>query len=348
MKGGGCRRKTGAPVEPRKAESQLPETTPYSQKEEMMLRNRLYAGCILLVVGCALVSPSGRAGERTEPGPGSAADGVGVLLIAHGAEPAWNREIKAVAEQVDALFPTEVLFLMGADHENARHVYERLARRGISSLVIVPLFVSSYSDHFEQIRFIAGLRKDYPHAEHMKLEQIDATVPVVLSPALNDSPVLSAILLRRARVLSTSSAEEVVLLVAHGPNSDDDAERWIEHLARVAERLKIGGGFREVAVRLIRDDAPAEVRATAVEQIRAFVRESSRESRVLVVPVLVAPGKVSREKVPEILEGLDCRYSGETLLPDPDIPGWVVEVVRNQKDRVLAVEQTELPEPGGR
>ena len=263
------------------------------------------------------------AAKTSDRSPAGADTRPGVLLVAHGANREWNRQIKEVAEALRDRHPTEILFLMGDEKEPSAAVYNRLQKQGISAIVIVPLFVSSHSDHFEQVRFVAGQRDDYPHSEHMKLEQIPADLPVVLARALDDSQQLGVILLERAQVLSRKPAEETVLLVAHGPNSDEDAEIWTANLERVAEHVRDGGGFREVAVRLIRDDAPAEVRSRAVEQIRDFVRQRSTAGPVLAVPVLIARGQISEKKIPEILAGLDCRYNGSALLPHPAIAEWV-------------------------
>ena len=49
---------------------------------------------------------------------------------------------------------------------------------------------------------------------------------------------------------------------------------------------------------------------------------------VVVVPVLVASGRVSTEKLPKDLEGLPIVYTTEGLLPHAEMARWVESRVR--------------------
>jgi len=97
----------------------------------------------------------------------------------------------------------------------------------VRQIVVAPLFVSSWSDHYEQVRFLAGLRPDYPHAEHMKLARASGSVALAgVTPAMDDHALIAAILADRARALSQDPTRENLVLVAHGPNPEDEAARW--------------------------------------------------------------------------------------------------------------------------
>jgi hypothetical protein len=80
-----------------------------------------------------------------------------------------------------------------------------------------------------------------------------------------------------------------------------------------------------VTVELVRDDAPPPVRAEAVARVRELITLQHELTRkpVVVVPVLVASGQISRQKLPRDIEGLPIVYSGEALLPHAGIARWV-------------------------
>jgi sirohydrochlorin cobaltochelatase len=59
-----------------------------------------------------------------------------------------------------------------------------------------------------------------------------------------------------------------LVLVAHGPTSDADAARWVANIASATRPLAALVTDRAIHVGLLRDDAPADVRARAVEDIR--------------------------------------------------------------------------------
>lgn len=68
----------------------------------------------------------------------------GVLLLAHGGQPQWNARVSELAAKVDASKPTEVAFGM-ATRAHLQTAVDRLVARGVTEIVAVPLFVSSWS-----------------------------------------------------------------------------------------------------------------------------------------------------------------------------------------------------------
>ncbi len=248
----------------------------------------------------------------------------GVLVVAHGGDVRWNAHVKEVVARVRRTLPAEVGFLMGVPDQKAEEGYAKLVAAGVGRVVVVPLFVSSHSDHYEQVRFIGGLRGDYPHAEHMKLAQLHGPAPVAsVTSALDDHPLLGAILADRARALSEQPASESLVIVAHGPNEDAEAEVWTATIRRLGEQVRSATGIGDVDVRLLRDDAPEPVKDQALAELRVSVETRASRGRVLVVPLLVAPGKVA-DQIPQVLAGLDFRWNGQTLLPDDRVVQWVV------------------------
>lgn len=99
----------------------------------------------------------------------------------------------------------------------------------------------------------------------------------------------------------------------------------MKNLRPVADSVRKWGRFRDVRVELVRDDAPAEVRAEGVRQARELIelQRMATGQDVLVVPVLVSKGAVSRSKLPADLAGMPMIYSGEPLLPHPMMVRWI-------------------------
>jgi len=104
----------------------------------------------------------------------------------------------------------------------------------------------------------------------------------------------------------------------------------MENLRPVADSVKAWTGFRDVRVDLVRDDAPAAVRAEAVRRVRELIelQHLATGREVVVVPVLVSEGSVSRDKVPQDIQGTPSRYAGEPLFPHPAMARWIEARVR--------------------
>jgi len=261
----------------------------------------------------------------------------GTILIAHGGGPEWNAQVEKIAGLANTGGPLEVSYLMGpgAAKHRFQDVARKLVEKGATRIVVVPLLVSSHSGHYEQLRYLVGatdtLSESMMHHLHMSgLDRADVNVPIRLARAIDDSKDAAEVLAQRARALATQPSEQAVFLIAHGPNSAEDNALWMKNLRPLGEHVKTAGGFKNVMIGTVRDDAPAEVRAEGVRAIRETIQlqHMATKQPVVVVPVLISTGEVSREKLPRDLAGLPILYSGDALLPHPGLARWIEARVR--------------------
>lgn len=264
-------------------------------------------------------------------------DRVGTILIAHGAGPEWNAQVEEVARLADTGGPLEVSYLMGqgAPSHRFQDAAQRLVEQGAREIVVVPLLVSSHSGHYEQIRYLTGetdsLSETMLHHLHMAgIERAVVGVPLRLTKAIDDSPDVARVLAERAVALAESPPEQALFLIGHGPNSAEDHAEWMRNLRPVADSVKAVTGFQDVKVGLVRDDAPAEVRAEAVRAVREMIelQHSLTRQLVVVVPVLIASGGSTQERLRNDLAGLPIIFRGDALLPHAGMARWLEMRVR--------------------
>jgi sirohydrochlorin cobaltochelatase len=267
---------------------------------------------------------------------------VGTIILAHGGDRGWNDQVRAVAGQVRTGGPVEVSFLMGpeAPQHRFQDAAKRLADAGAARIVVVPLLVSSHSGHYEQIRWLAGeteeLEEMMQHHLHMAgIQRAAVQVPMRVARAIDDSPDVARVLAERALAMQPQPAGRALYLMGHGPNDDDAYAQWMRNLRPVADSVRAATGFADVGVGLVRDDAPAEVRAAAVARVRAEIQRQHQATGqpVTVVPVLISRGSVSEVKFRRDLEGLPVVYSGEPLLPHEGLARWIEARVRENATR---------------
>ncbi|MBI3324018.1 MAG: hypothetical protein HYZ92_01945 [Candidatus Omnitrophica bacterium] len=250
---------------------------------------------------------------------------IGILVVAHGGTNRWNSAVRKAVKQASLEAPTEVALGMGMHPEEVRQLQQtvnRLQRKGIARIAVVPLFVSSHSEVFRQYEYLFGLR-DKPEWSHAG-GPLELRVPIVVGKPLDADPLLADVLLERAKSLSRTPERETVILVAHGPNQESDNQEWVDQMHKNAESIKRRGGFHEALVFTMRDDAEAPIKQQAEQALREAVAEAGRQGRALVVPVLIAQGGVE-QKIPKILAGLSYGYNGQTLLPHPKLVEWIAK-----------------------
>jgi sirohydrochlorin ferrochelatase len=279
----------------------------------------------------------------------------GILLLAHGGQTAWNGRVSAMAAEINASQPVEVAFGM-ASRPAIQSAVDRLVARGVASIVAVPLFVSSHSSVVTSTEYLLGLRREMPpdlkifakmrhnhggtstedaHAGH-QAPTVDGTtpvhskVPIRMTPALNSHQLVGAVLLDRARSISTAPESEAVVIVAHGPVPDDDNARWLADMRTLAEQIESDGDFAAISYLTVRDDAPKPVRDAATAELRTVVTTHiGAGRRVLVVPLLLSFGGIEKG-IRERLDGLQYTMPDSALMPDPRIAAWVLESAKRR------------------
>lgn len=303
-----------------------------------MLKMRVIAPLVVLALSVARPSSAGP----------------GILLLAHGGSAEWNARVTALVAEVDKRKPAEVAFGM-ATRANIQDAVDRLVARGVTEIVAVPLFVSSWSTVVTSTEYLLGQRAEAPAAlasyakmthgssasaghdgHHTAVDgttPITSPVPIRMTPALNDHPIVAEILASRARAISQRPADEAVVIVAHGPNEDADNRRWLADMASLVERLRRTEPFAAIDYLTLRDDAPKPVRDQATSELRAIVAKRAQEGkRVLIVPLLVSFGGIDRG-LRQRLEGLPYTMPDAALMPDDRLVTWVLAMAEDASTR---------------
>jgi sirohydrochlorin ferrochelatase len=302
--------------------------------------------CGILAVAAVLAGAARARAEHSQAIPSAQTS---ILLLAHGGSQAWNDNVLALAARINREQPVEVAFGM-ATRANIQHAVDALIGRGASEIVAVPLFVSSHSSVVTSTEYLLGLRAEAPpdlakfatmshgpggHSAHTAravdhhahasegTRPVQSTVPIRMTSALDSNPVLAAILVDRARAISSEPSREAVVLVAHGPVTDTENEKWLANLGQLAQAIQRKADYASVDYLTVRDDAPAPIRDAATAEFRALV-EKHRQSgfRVLIVPVVLSFGGIEAG-IRKRLEGLEFTMTPQAIIPDDRLVDWV-------------------------
>jgi sirohydrochlorin ferrochelatase len=285
----------------------------------------------------------------------------GALILAHGGSEEWNQAVIEAAQPLKKEYNVETAFGM-ANYVTMHHGIKALEEQGVSEIAVVPLFISSYSPIIRQNRYLLGKRDSLPermmplmhHIDEYKemmgikedesassghnsgrhrfympknLQPIPTEAEIGLASPLDDHPVVARILQKRIQKLSSNPSDETVVLAAHGPNAGSDNKKWIATMESLAQKIqgiqkKKGEAYKQIFSLTVRDDASDAVSNQAKANFRTLVRQSGQNGEVIVVPLFLSSG--GREQaVAERLEGLNFKWSGKTLLPDPLITDFL-------------------------
>jgi sirohydrochlorin ferrochelatase len=300
----------------------------------------------LIAAVCAISVPAQELNAQTNSNKRK----TGILLLAHGGKENWNDEVMKVAASIDRTMPVEVAFGM-ASKRSIQQAVDKLAAREVRNIVAVPLFISSHSSVITSTEYLLGQRKqaptelaifakmDHGHGSHQShketgrsfdpLTPVESPVPIQMVSALGGHPLVADILASRAAGISSEPENEVVVVVAHGPVSDEANALWLSDMRLLVEAMRGKSSFKRIEYLTVRDDAPEPVRERAAEELRGVVKRALDEkSKVLIVPLLLAYGGIE-EGIKKRLDGLAYTMSDQALLPDERLARWVLLSVEN-------------------
>lgn len=269
---------------------------------------------------------------------------VGAVLLAHGGSAQWNRNVEGVKRSLEqAGYPVEIAFGM-ADSKTIGAAVQKLEARRVAGVVCLSLLANSHSELYDQFAYILGARPKpsqefleamkilaQDHAGHRHSPAASAALrtemPLHLSPAMDDHPYVVRILLDRARQISRQPEMEVILLVSHGPYTDEAEKRWMkisENTARWIEKL---GGFVRVKAFNLRDDSPKKVQEIRAQILRQYAMGQAKKGRkILVLPHLVSMNGIEQH-ISKALTGVSYKMAKEALLPHPLAAKWALEQI---------------------
>ncbi|MGO4369256.1 sirohydrochlorin chelatase [Paenibacillus sp. MCAF20] len=252
----------------------------------------------------------------------------GILVISHGSrEASWVERVDAAVKQASASprlagVPIVSSFLEIVEGRLIQDGIDELEKAGVTDMLVVPLFVSSGSTHVDEIGQAFGL----PWVSDLEgdLGTFRVEAKVTYGSPIDDDPEIADLLLANIAELSEAPEREAVLLIGHGSKEKVFHERWQRGLSLLAARLQALGGFAEAEhAMLLPDQAAAKL---------AAMQSEHPELAVIVVPLFLSPGYFTSHVVPTRLAGLEYRYNGRAMLPNPAIERWLTRQMTSWLD----------------
>jgi sirohydrochlorin ferrochelatase len=280
----------------------------------------------LLAASCRTAGVSRTTGAVEPAAPLDASSRrAGLLVMAHGGGPAWDRAVGEAVEPMRAALPTALALGM-ADPVTLQAAVDSLEAEGVTDVAVVRLFLSGAS-FLHQTQFLLGLRADPPehpmlhgggHGAHGgRLQPVRHTVRVHLGPnGLSVADIVPRIVADRATSAAAGS-KRPVLVLAHGMGDESENEALIANMQRTADTLR-AHGFHEVSTATLREDWP-EARARSEQEIRDWLDSVADPG----TPAVVVPYRVfGFGPYAEVLG--DRPYEGtDGLLPHPLVATWI-------------------------
>lgn len=275
----------------------------------------------------------------------------GILFLAHGSmkkhliekkcdnhKPSiWEKEVLNSVQVIKTKLPhnSEVAFGMWNTkcfNNGVKRLQKAMKEKGkeLDHLIVFPIFISSYSAVIEMQKFIFKKRPDriipLPWVKRISFKG-----KISYLQAIDYNPYVSIILSNRFHQLihlaksKGYTAEQMELVfVMHGPVSEKNNKKWLSMADKYVADMTYLFPMDVVHTISLRDDAPKEIRNRATKKLQMAVVKASEKGKIaLILPLLLSKGGIE-EGILKRLNNLDYIWTGNMLLPDPNLSKLLV------------------------
>lgn len=252
---------------------------------------------------------------------------VGVLILSHGVGENSDRLLKEAFQPIGAKHPTAIGFgmaMMSSAHLQA--AVDDLVARGARKIVLVDEGTTTeYNTLTRQWRYIFGIRDE---STYLEVPRVQANgVEFIWTGHFGDNPLITEILYEHAKEVSKNPANEVVILVGHGPEDLEDNEPDLAILQAHVDRIAAKGEFADVKIINLQDDAIPPIRESNVRKLRRWIKQSTDTGQHVIVVAVAAASFGVQQHIRQDLRGLEYTFAEKGLSEHPNFVKWVDSVV---------------------
>jgi hypothetical protein len=249
----------------------------------------------------------------------------GVLVLIHGFGPTGDRIMTEAVQPLAGIFPSAVSAgMVMTSSAPIQESLDDLQNAGVTTVIVVPMVSSKRNSLMYQWQYIFGQRD---HGGYYDVPRVNTDARIIITDPPAGHPLITQILLDHALEISTDPANEVVIVVAHGPIHDEENQAQLEVMAGQAKRIQQLGGFSHVEGVTLQDDATVAVRAANVAKLRQKIEAATADGKwVLIVADLLAARSI-QWKIERDLAGLEYEFSVKGISMHPNFGKWFQETV---------------------
>jgi hypothetical protein len=253
---------------------------------------------------------------------------IGVLILSHGVGENSDRMLKESLDTVSSEQPTAIGFGMAMmTSAHLQSAVDDLVERGAKKIVLVQNGTTTeYNTLTRQWKYIFGLGEE---ATYLEVPVVQADVEFILAEPFADNQLITDILYDHVKEVSENPANEVVIIVGHGPEDNEDNEPDLEIVGAHADRIAAMNEFADVKIINLQDDAIPPIRKSNVKRLRRWITKATDEGHDVIVVAIAAASHGVQTHIRQDLRGLDYTFAEKGMSEHPKYIEWIALTIQN-------------------
>jgi len=251
---------------------------------------------------------------------------IGVLILSHGVGKRSDGMMVRALQPISSRLPTAVGFGMAMmKSSQLQSAVDDLTERGAKQIVLVPNGTTTpYSSLTRQWQYIFGLGEE---ASYLEVPQIKSAATFYMTGHLGDNPLITEILYDHIKEVSKNPSNEMIMLIGHGPEDNDDNDLDLDILRVHANRIQARNEFATVRIENLQDDALAPIRKSNVKRIRRWIRKANDAGQDVIVVAIAAASHGVQAHIRNDLRGLKYTFADKGMSEHPKYVEWMESVI---------------------
>jgi hypothetical protein len=250
---------------------------------------------------------------------------VGILALAHGYSDQGNEQWFEKFESIATQYPTGYglgMAMMGGDH--IQQAIDKLESAGAEKIIVLRTETGDTNSLTYQWEYLFGRRDE---SSYLSGGRVSSNADIIWGPSPTAHPIMAEIMLEHAQALSSDSANEMVIILGHGPMTPKENEMDLAIGARHAESIKKKGGFRDARNWNVQDDLPADKRAENVAVVRGWISDAREQGMEVIVVTNVLTQSGIMKRLQSDVEGTGAKFNNAGLMQNPRFSDWIEAAV---------------------
>ena len=251
---------------------------------------------------------------------------IGVLILSHGVGENSDRMLKEALEPVTSQQPAAIGFGMAMmTSAHLQSAVDDLIERGAKTIVLVQNGTTTDSTTLtRKWRYIFDMGDA---ATYLEVPKVKADVKFIMTDHFEDHPLITDILYDHVKEVSKDPANEVVIIVGHGPEDNEDNEPDLEILSAHVDRIAAKNEFADVKIINLQDDAIPPIRKSNVKRLRRWIKKADDNGQDVIVVAIAAASHGVQSHIRQDLRGLNYTFADKGMAEHPKYIEWIAAAI---------------------
>ena len=246
---------------------------------------------------------------------------IGVLVLSHGVGENSDRLMVESMKPMAEKRPTAVAFgmamMMSTQIQSA---VDDLTERGARRIVLVPTSMTEHNSLTRHWKYIFNMHDE---ASYLDVPRVESEASFVMANHYDDHQLITDILLDHALEKSKNQENEVLIIVAHGPEDIEDNIVDLEVMQPHVDRIKERANFADVKIINLQDDALPPIRKSNVKKLQRWINSAKRRGQDVIVAVAASASFGVQNHIKEDLRGMDYVMADKGFNEHPNYIKWI-------------------------